>query len=109
MSIAYHPQTNVHNGRVIQTLEEKLCASVIDFGNAWDTRLPLFQFSYKNSYNTNIKATPFKALYGHKYRSPICWVEVGDTKLARKHVGDAILTGPEIIHKTTKDIVQIKE
>nr|GEW93546.1 putative reverse transcriptase domain-containing protein [Tanacetum cinerariifolium] len=32
------------------------------------------------------------------YRSPICWAEVGDSHL----------TGPEIIHKTTKKIIQIK-
>ncbi|GKC06792.1 hypothetical protein Tco_0998402 [Tanacetum coccineum] len=32
-------------------------------------------------------------------RSPICWVEVGDVQL----------TGPEIIHETTKKIVQIRQ
>ncbi|GJS47431.1 putative reverse transcriptase domain-containing protein [Tanacetum coccineum] len=45
-----------------------------------------------------IKAAPFEALYGRKCRSPICWAEVGDSQLA----------GPEIIHETTKKIVQIK-
>ncbi|GJU93100.1 hypothetical protein Tco_1317856, partial [Tanacetum coccineum] len=33
-----------------------------------------------------IKAAPFEAQYGRKCRSPICWVEVGDSQL----------TGPEI-------------
>ncbi|GKB61348.1 putative reverse transcriptase domain-containing protein [Tanacetum coccineum] len=45
-----------------------------------------------------IKAAPFEALYGRKCRSPVCWAEVGD----------ALLTGPAIIHETTKKIVQIK-
>ncbi|GKC20977.1 putative reverse transcriptase domain-containing protein [Tanacetum coccineum] len=45
-----------------------------------------------------IKATPFEALYGRKCRSPICWTKVRDSQL----------TGPEIIHKTIKKIVQIK-
>ncbi|GKA16834.1 putative reverse transcriptase domain-containing protein [Tanacetum coccineum] len=45
-----------------------------------------------------IKAAPFEALYGRKCRSPICWAEVGDSKL----------TGPEIIHETNEKIVQIK-
>ncbi|GJV59291.1 putative reverse transcriptase domain-containing protein [Tanacetum coccineum] len=45
-----------------------------------------------------IKASPFEALYGRKCRSPVCWVEVGDAQL----------TGPAIIHETTKKIVQIK-
>nr|GEW01995.1 putative reverse transcriptase domain-containing protein [Tanacetum cinerariifolium] len=56
------------------------------------------KFSYNNNYHTSIKAAPFKALYGRKCRSPICWAEVGDRQL----------TGPEIIHETTEKIVQIK-
>nr|GEX67515.1 putative reverse transcriptase domain-containing protein [Tanacetum cinerariifolium] len=61
--------------------------------------LPLFEFSYNNSYHASIKATPFKALYGRKCRSPICWAEVGYVQLTR----------PEIIHETTKKIVQIRQ
>nr|GEV34064.1 hypothetical protein [Tanacetum cinerariifolium] len=56
------------------------------------------EFSYNNSYHTIIKAAPFEALYGRKFRSPICWAEVGDNQL----------TGPKIIHETTEKIVQIK-
>ncbi|GKA35633.1 putative reverse transcriptase domain-containing protein, partial [Tanacetum coccineum] len=50
------------------------------------------------TYHTSIKAAPFEALYGRKCRSPICWAKVGDSQL----------TCPEIIHETTKKIVQIK-
>nr|GEV30365.1 putative reverse transcriptase domain-containing protein [Tanacetum cinerariifolium] len=46
----------------------------------WDKHLPLVEFLYNNSYHTSIKAA----------------------------VGDRQLTGPEIIHETTKKIVQIK-
>nr|GEV58221.1 hypothetical protein [Tanacetum cinerariifolium] len=56
------------------------------------------EFSYNNSYHTSIKVAPFEALYGRKCCSPVCWVEDRDTQL----------TGPEIIHETTKKIVQIK-
>nr|GEW14941.1 reverse transcriptase domain-containing protein [Tanacetum cinerariifolium] len=63
-----------------------------------DRHLPLVEFSYNNSYHTSIKAAPFKALYGRKCRSPVCWSEVGDSQL----------TGPELIRETTKKIVQIK-
>nr|GEV50743.1 hypothetical protein [Tanacetum cinerariifolium] len=49
-------------------------------------------------YGTSIKVAPFEALYGRKCRSPVCWEEVRDGQL----------TGPEIIHETTKKIVQIK-
>nr|GEU36961.1 putative reverse transcriptase domain-containing protein [Tanacetum cinerariifolium] len=98
MSTAYHPETDDQSERTIQTSEDMLRACVIDFGKSWDRYLPLIEFSYNNSYHTSVKATPFKALYGRKYRSPVCWVEVGDAQL----------TGPKIIHETTEKIVQIK-
>ncbi|GJU92829.1 putative reverse transcriptase domain-containing protein [Tanacetum coccineum] len=99
MSIAYHPQTDGQSERTIQTLEDMLRACVIDFGKGWDRHLPLLEFSYNNSYHTSIKAAPFEALYGRKCRSLVCWAEVGDAQL----------TGPEIIHETTEKIIQIKK
>ncbi|GJZ51435.1 putative reverse transcriptase domain-containing protein [Tanacetum coccineum] len=98
MSTAYHPETDGQSERTIQTLEDMLRACVIDFGSGWDKHLPLAEFSYNNSYHASIKAAPFEALYGRKCRSPVCWSEVGDAQL----------TGPEMIHKTTEMIVQIK-
>ncbi|GKB55079.1 putative reverse transcriptase domain-containing protein, partial [Tanacetum coccineum] len=98
MSTTYHPQTNGQSERTIQTLEDMLRTCVLDFEKGWDRHLPLVEFSYNNSYHTSIKAAPFEALYGRKCRSPICWAKVGDSQLI----------GPEIIHETTKKIVQIK-
>ncbi|GJY61757.1 putative reverse transcriptase domain-containing protein [Tanacetum coccineum] len=74
-------------------------ACVIDFGNGWERHLPLIEFSYNNSYHTSIKAALFEAVYGHKCRSPVCWSEIEDAQLS----------GLEIIHETTKKIVQIKQ
>ncbi|GKC27338.1 putative reverse transcriptase domain-containing protein [Tanacetum coccineum] len=76
-----------------------LRACVIDFRNGWVKHLPLVEFSYNNSYHASIKAAPYEALYGRKCRSPVCWVEVGETQL----------TGPEMIQETTEKIVQIKQ
>ncbi|GJT36839.1 putative reverse transcriptase domain-containing protein [Tanacetum coccineum] len=98
MSTAYHPETDGQSERTIQTLEDMLRACVIDFGKGWDKHLPLIEFSYNNSYHTSIKAVPFEALYGRKCRSPICWTKVGDAQL----------TGPEIVRETTEKIIQIK-
>nr|GEY17679.1 putative reverse transcriptase domain-containing protein [Tanacetum cinerariifolium] len=98
MSTTYHPETDAHSERTIQTLEDMLRACVLDFGKGWDKHLPLVEFSYNNSYHTNIKAAPNEALYGRKCRSPICWAEVEDRQL----------TSPEIIHETIEKIVQIK-
>ncbi|GJW74521.1 putative reverse transcriptase domain-containing protein [Tanacetum coccineum] len=99
MSTAYHSQTNGQSERTIQTLEDMLRACVIDFGKSWDRHLPLVEFLYNNTYHTSIKAAPFEALYGRKCRSPVCWAEVGDAQL----------TGLEIVHETTEKIIQIKK
>nr|GEY52426.1 putative reverse transcriptase domain-containing protein [Tanacetum cinerariifolium] len=98
LSTAYHSEMDGQSERTIQTLKDMLRACAIDFGNSWDRHLPLVEFSYNNSYHASIKAAPFKALYGRKCRSPVCWSEVEDSKL----------TGPELIRKTSKKIVQIK-
>ncbi|GJW89646.1 putative reverse transcriptase domain-containing protein [Tanacetum coccineum] len=98
LSITYLPQTDGQRERTIQTLEDMLRACVLDFRKSWDRHLPLVGFSYNNSYHTSIKAAPFEALFGRKCRSLACWAEVGDAQL----------TGLEIIHETTEKIVQIK-
>ncbi|GKA52703.1 putative reverse transcriptase domain-containing protein [Tanacetum coccineum] len=95
MSTGYHLHMDDHSKRTIQTLEDMLRACVIDFSHGWDIHLPLVKFLYNHSYHTSIKVAPFEALYGYKCRSPICWTEVGDSQL----------TGPEIIHETTKKII----
>nr|GEW21439.1 reverse transcriptase domain-containing protein [Tanacetum cinerariifolium] len=99
MSTTYNPKTDGKSKRTIQTLEGMLRACVIDFGEGWEKHLPLVEFSYNNSYHASIKAAPFEALYGRKYRSPVYWAEVGDVQLI----------GPKIIHETTEKIVQIRQ
>ncbi|GKA69153.1 putative reverse transcriptase domain-containing protein [Tanacetum coccineum] len=99
ISTAYHPETDGQSERTIQTLEDMLRACVIVLEKGWEKYLPLVEFSYNNSYHASIKAAPFEAHYGQKCRSPVCWAEVGDVQL----------TGPEIIHETTKKIVQIRQ
>ncbi|GJY73200.1 putative reverse transcriptase domain-containing protein [Tanacetum coccineum] len=81
MSTAYHPETDGQIERTIQTLEDMLQACVIDFGKGWEKHLPLVEFSYNNSYHASIKTAPFKALYGQKCISPVCWTKVGDVQL----------------------------
>ncbi|GKC06806.1 putative reverse transcriptase domain-containing protein [Tanacetum coccineum] len=88
-------QDNGQSERTIQTLKDMLRACVMDFRKGWDKQLPLIEFSYNNSYHTSIKAVPFEALYGRKCQSPICWAEVGDAQL----------TGLEIVRETTEKII----
>lgn len=82
-----------------------LCSCMIDFGKAYDTHIPLIELSYNNSYYSNIKVVLFEALYGCKYRSPLCWDEVGDIQLATGQATTNALTDPKIIREATKKIV----
>nr|GEY91687.1 putative reverse transcriptase domain-containing protein [Tanacetum cinerariifolium] len=99
MSTAYNPETDGQSERTIQTLEDMLRACVIDFGKGWVKHLPLVEFSYNNSYHASIKVALYEALYGQKCRSSVCWAEVGEAQL----------TGPKMIQKTTKKIILIKQ
>ncbi|GJX51584.1 putative reverse transcriptase domain-containing protein [Tanacetum coccineum] len=72
---------------------------MIDFGKGWVKHLRLAEFLYNNSYHASIKAAPYEALYGEKCRSPVCWAKVGEAQL----------TGPEMIQETTEKIVLIKQ
>ncbi|KAI3805346.1 hypothetical protein L1987_27641 [Smallanthus sonchifolius] len=99
LSTTYHPQTDGQTERTIQTLEDMLRACVIDFGGNWDSHLSLIEFSYNNSYHTSITMAPFEALYGRKCRSPICWNEIGEAQI----------TGPELIQETSEKIIQIRD
>nr|GEV15143.1 putative reverse transcriptase domain-containing protein [Tanacetum cinerariifolium] len=99
MSTAYHPETDGQSERTIQTLEDMLRACVIDFRKGWVKHLSLVEFSYNNSYHASIKVALHEALYGQKCRSSVCWAEVGEAQL----------TGPEMIQETTKKIIMIKQ
>ncbi|GJT80787.1 reverse transcriptase domain-containing protein [Tanacetum coccineum] len=99
MSTVYHPKTDTQSERTIQTLEDMLRACVIDFGKGWVKHFPLAEFSYNNSYHASIKATPYEAMYDQKCQSLVCWAEVGEAQL----------TGPELIQETTEKIFLIKQ
>nr|GEV98031.1 putative reverse transcriptase domain-containing protein [Tanacetum cinerariifolium] len=84
--------------RFWQSLQSAL-GTRLDMSTAYHLETDRQKFSYNNSYQASIKAAPFETLYGQKCRSHVCWAEVGDVQL----------TGPKIIHETTKKIVQIRQ
>ena len=57
-------------------MEDILRMCVMDFDGQWDAHLPLIEFPYNNSDHASIKMASYEALYGRKYRTPLCW-EVG--------------------------------
>ncbi|CAN6728293.1 unnamed protein product [Malus baccata var. baccata] len=93
-STAYHPQTDGQSERTIQTLEDMLRTSVMQFGDDWHAKLDLMEFAYNNSYHSSIGMAPFEALYGKTCRTPLCWSEVGER----------VLVGPEIVEETTHNV-----
>lgn len=99
MSTTFHPQTDGQSKRTIQTLEELLRATSLDWQGTWDEHLPLVKFAYNNSFHSSIGMAPYEALYGRKCRSPTCWDEVSEKQL----------TGPEIVQVTTDKVQQIRQ
>ncbi|CAN6699293.1 unnamed protein product [Malus baccata var. baccata] len=95
---AYHPQTDGQSERSIQTLEDMLRSSVLQFGDSWHDRLDLMEFAYNNSFHSSIGMSPFEALYGRACRTLLCWSEVGER----------VLEGPKIMDETTQNIQVIK-
>ncbi|GKA91967.1 putative reverse transcriptase domain-containing protein [Tanacetum coccineum] len=78
ISMGYHPHKDGQSEHTIQTLEDMFRAYVMDFGGSWDVHLPLVEFSYNNSYHSNVRCAPFEALYRRKCHSPILWEKVGE-------------------------------
>ena len=68
-----------------------LRAYVMEFIDSWDNHFPLIKFVYNNSYHSSIDMAPYEALYGRRYRTLICWDEVGEARLL----------GPKIVQHIT--------
>ena len=98
-STAFHPQTDGQSERTIQTLEDMLRACVMEFKGSWDTNLALMEFAYNNSYQASIEMAPFEAMYGRKFRTPVCWDEVGQRRLV----------GPELVQITSEKVKVLRD
>ena len=67
---------------------------MIDIRGSWDDNLPLIEFSYNNSYHSNIGMASFEALYGRRCRFQVGWFEVGESSIL----------GPKIIHEAFEKV-----
>ena len=95
-STTFHPQTDGQSERVIQVLKDMLRGCVLDFPGSWDRYIPLMEFAYNNSYQSNIRMATYEALYGRRCRTPMCWTELNEHKII----------GPDLV-KDTEEKVQI--
>jgi hypothetical protein len=88
-SSTYHPQTDGQIERVNQILKDMLRACMMEYPSSWDKNLSLAEFSYNNRYQESLKMAPFEVLYGHRFRTPLNWIELGEK----------VLFGPDIINE----------
>ena len=69
---------------------------VLDFPGSWDMYISLMEFVYNNNCQSSIGMAPYKALYGRKCRTLVCWTELNEHKVI----------GPKIV-KEIEERVQI--
>ena len=72
---------------------------MIDYEGNWDRHIPLVEFVYNNSYQSSIGMAPYKALYGRKCRTPLCWMELSEKKVI----------GLDLIQETEEKVKMIRE
>jgi hypothetical protein len=75
-----------------------LRACVLTDGLKWDKHLPLVEFSDNNSCQESFKMSPFKALYGQPYRTPLSWSESGER----------VIFGQDIVTEAEEKVKQIQ-
>jgi len=90
MSLAYHPQIDGQSKRTIQSLEDLLRTCVLDHLGTWSDVLPLMEFTYNNNYHSSIGMAPYKALYGRRCQTPLCWQQDEESRVL----------GPEFLQQT---------
>ena len=80
-------------------LEDMLQAYILDHKGSWEEHFPLVEFSYNISYQANIQMEQYKTLYGRPCRSPICWIEVGESSII----------GSDLIRDTPEKVSLIRQ
>ncbi|GJZ86531.1 putative reverse transcriptase domain-containing protein [Tanacetum coccineum] len=90
----------VHLKLVLESLrKEKLYAKFSKYAAESVRDAIRFEYSLASSSGrTNIQCAPFEALYGRKCRSPVLWVEIGESSL----------TGLELVQETTDKVTPWK-
>lgn len=76
-----------------------LQACVLDFGENWETYIPLIEFAYNKSFQPSIRKAPFEALYERRCRSPVEWFEMEKAKTL----------GPNLVQEAMDKVKIIQE
>lgn len=76
-----------------------LQSCVIDFKSSWKDHLPLAQLTNNNRFQSSIQMVPYEALYGHKFCTPLFWIELGERWVL----------GPKLVFETENTIKLIQD
>jgi hypothetical protein len=76
-----------------------LRAYVLEHQGSWDQNLPWAEFSYNNSYQESLKMALFEVLYGHRCRTPLNWIELGEK----------VIFGPDLVEEAEATIRRIQD
>ena len=74
----------------------------MEFTNSWDNYLSLIKFAYNNSYHSSIDMAPYEALYSRRYRTLVCWDEVGEARLLSPEIVQHMIDQVKIIRAKLK-------
>ncbi|XP_052478325.1 uncharacterized protein LOC128033878 [Gossypium raimondii] len=79
--LCFQRRTDGQSERFIQILKDMLQCCVINFRDSWEDFLPLAEFAYNNNFQSRIHMAPYEALNGRKYRTLLCWTELGKRRV----------------------------
>jgi hypothetical protein len=76
-----------------------LSAYVLEHQGGWDQNLPWAEFSYNNNYQENLKMASFEALYGHRCRTTLNWIEQEEK----------VIFGPDLVEEAEATVHHIQD
>jgi hypothetical protein len=98
-STTYHLESDGQTERVNQVIEDMLRMYVMDKTQKWEDYLYLVEFTYNNGYQSSLKMSPFKALYGRR-----CNIHV-----SRDNPAGCAVVGKELLYEMEEMMVKIRK
>ena len=80
-------------------LEDILRMYVLDKPTKWEDDLHLVEFAYNNGQQASLGMSPYEALYGRSYRTPVTW----DNPVNK------VVLGPELLKEMEQEVVKIRQ
>jgi hypothetical protein len=84
---------------VNQVIEDMLRMYVMDEPSKWEDYLHLVEFDYNNGYQKSLNISPFEALYGRKYNTPVSW----------DNLTNRAVVGPNLLREMEEKMLKIKQ